>query len=538
MARSVWWWAFLALGGQCVAEEAMTLSGVVYVSRHGVRSPYGPMNRTAGAALGDDWSAWTRKRAKGAADYGMDEAAFHAQELTPHGKALLPLFGAYVAEKWRAMGLDVGDADLAIFADDSTRDVQTADLWLEGLGRRGTPVRVGNASRPRMVPVVSDKVLFGPAAPSTEEQTLGLFGGDVAALTAAYEEDIKAIQRVLDMPPDASICAVLGVGSDDCALENLPYEFTGVYWQGMFLCPLYYAQFFAEAWMFEYLSGVDDFAFGLMTAAEVAFLYETHIAMMSFAANPWNARAYGSAALGWIAAALVQQATGDSFGAPAMDAATPRTSVVALFVHDTNQLYLRELLGVSWIARGWQGNAASTGGALSFELHCTTATPRRCFVAVTYAVASPRQQRDAEAPSLASPPSEATLVIPDCGVALCPLADFVAVVLDKICADCVDDPLRSVLDQLRAHANPPPRRPRACAAAPPAWQEAAALVAAALLGVFLAWFFGILARVHRRRRTRSLLGAARNGDTVLHALDSPATQRQERLTLVEPGAVL
>ena len=511
------------------APTDLTLDGVVYVSRHGVRAPYGPIVDAEGtAAANDDWSAWTSKAAKNAEDYGMDADAFAAQELTPHGMALMPLLGSYVADRWDALGLDVA-GDWAVFADDSTRDWQTAALWLEGAGRGDVPVRVGNASLPNMIPVLSDSVLYGAGADATEEQTLGLFGGDVAALTAAYEDDMADIGRALGFGDDAPICEALGV-ADDCAIANLPYKFTGIYWQGMFTCPLYYAQFFAEAWMFEYLSGVDDFAFGALTGSEVAKLYESHIAMMAFATNHWNAVGYGSAALGWIAAALVQRATGVSFGAAAMAAATPETSVVALFVHDTNQLYLRKLLGLQWIARGWQGNAASTGGALSFELHCAGtqgAADRRCFVKTRYTVASPRQQREATVLDATTPPSEAVLVLPGCGVELCPLAAFVGVVLDAVCFDCVGDPVRTVLGRLAEHAAEPPPE-EACDAAP-AWQQALSLLGAAAFGASLALFVAWCLRVRRHRRARqapSLLGASRQ---------APAG---ERLTLVESGTVL
>ena len=44
------------------APTDLTLDGVVYVSRHGVRAPYGPIVDAAGtAAANDDWSAWTSK---------------------------------------------------------------------------------------------------------------------------------------------------------------------------------------------------------------------------------------------------------------------------------------------------------------------------------------------------------------------------------------------------------------------------------------------------------------------------------------------
>ncbi|KAH8067388.1 hypothetical protein JL720_12428 [Aureococcus anophagefferens] len=185
------------------APTDLTLDGVVYVSRHGVRAPYGPIVDAAGtAAANDDWSAWTSKAAKNAEDYGMDADAFAAQELTPHGMALMPLLGR------RRSGS-------------------------RARARGDVPVRVGNASLPNLIPVLSDSVLYGAGADATEEQTLGLFGGDVAALTAAYEDDMADIGRALGFSDDAPICAALGV-ADDCAITNLPYKFTGIYWQGMF----------------------------------------------------------------------------------------------------------------------------------------------------------------------------------------------------------------------------------------------------------------------------------------------------------------
>ena len=170
---------------------------------------------------------------------------------------------------------------------------------------------------------------------------------------------------------------------------------------------------------------------------------------MGFASNRWNARAYGSQAPAYVVASLTQAATGASLDARgALGGAAPSDALVVLFVHDTNQLYLRQLLGLSWFARGWEGNAVSTGGALVFELLEDGGGAH--YVRVAYVVASPRQQREAAALSLAAPLAEARLVVPACGARLCPLATFQRVALDALCADCVTEPLQGVVRQLAA----------------------------------------------------------------------------------------
>ena len=147
---------------------------------------------------------------------------------------------------------------------------------------------------------------------------------------------------------------------------------------------------------------------------------------------------------------------------------------------------------------------------MPFELHCAGtqgAADRRCFVKTRYTVASPRQQREATVLDATTPPSEAVLVLPGCGVELCPLAAFVGVVLDAVCFDCVGDPVRTVLEQLAEHAAAPPAA-EACDAAP-AWQQALSLLGAAAIGASLALFVGpsgagMFNLVHCRAGTRVL----------------------------------
>ena len=159
------------LRARSTAADEMT--GAIYVSRHGVRSPY-PPGGTGWPAHGQSWEAWTS--APGARpEFGMTDHAFKTQELTAHGKTLVKPLGASAREAWAAAGLEIDCDRVKTYADDSTRDVQTAKLWLEGLGCADNPVDVANSSLPEMVPILSDDFVQpnGICKVATEGQARG-----------------------------------------------------------------------------------------------------------------------------------------------------------------------------------------------------------------------------------------------------------------------------------------------------------------------------------------------------------------------------
>ena len=205
------------------AADEMT--GAIYVSRHGVRSPY-PPGGTGWPAHGQSWEAWTSAPVKRATEFGMTDHAFKTQELTAHGKTLVKPLGASAREAWAAAGLEIDCERVKTYADDSTRDVQTAKLWLEGLGCADNQVDVANSSLPEMVPILSDDFVQpnGICKVATEGQARGRFGGDVDALTAAHAQGIDEVQAALDMPSDADACTDL---PDDveCAIASFPYQY-------------------------------------------------------------------------------------------------------------------------------------------------------------------------------------------------------------------------------------------------------------------------------------------------------------------------
>jgi hypothetical protein len=90
---------------------------------------------------------------------------------------------------------------------------------------------------------------------------------------------------------DATICSNVNkeyTGSDtDCTLFDTGYEYTGLYFEGMFTSPMYYAGYFGEAFMLQYVSNITQWAFGLLTKTQLNDLYTMHIETLWFGTNHW-----------------------------------------------------------------------------------------------------------------------------------------------------------------------------------------------------------------------------------------------------------
>lgn len=151
--------------------------------------------------------------------------------------------------------------------------------------------------------------------------------------------------------------------------------------------------------------------------------------------------------------ALTQSASYDASGSDDNDAeplaglslTKPWNRVLLLFCHDTNILYLRQLLTLSWLTQGQETNAASTGGALGFELWKDAG---EYFVKIHYTAASPQQQRYATNLTLANPPAESYIIIPECNAIMCPLEDFTRIASARLNGTCIAEPLASTVDAI------------------------------------------------------------------------------------------
>lgn len=429
---------------QCLAIEYRLVQSVI-VSRHGIRTPYPPTNGTV-----TDFSSYTYKKFPDNSTWMMSYEAFSEQELTPHGEAILPYVGAYYKESLSAGGLDLSACgNIVCFADDSTRDIQTAGYWLEGFGCPNVEVRIVNSDTySSMQPVLSDHYFFEECPLATEEQVDGLYGGNVNALTDMYSDEIELVNQILDMANyDADICRNINPEYDDsqtCTLFETGYEFTGLYYQGMFTSPFYYAQYFAEAWMLQYLSNLTDWGFGMLTLSDLTDLNIMHYESLQFGANHWNSLSYSSQQLAYIVASIEQYVSGNSLGGVEQPV---DTQLLLLVSHDMNILYLRELLDINWVPFGYSDGIATTAGALIFDLW-QSASDNSFYVKVHYDAASPNQQRDAEVLSVENPPSVSDLVIPLCGHLMCPWETFRDIALSAINSNCINEPLKTTVNEL------------------------------------------------------------------------------------------
>jgi len=75
--------------------------------------------------------------------------------------------------------------------------------------------------------------------------------------------------------------------------------------------------------------------------------------------------AYSAQQLAYIVTSMEQAVTGKPLAGMSQPV---DTELLLLLSHDTNILYLRELLDINWTPYGYTSGVASTAGSLQFEL--------------------------------------------------------------------------------------------------------------------------------------------------------------------------
>lgn len=424
------------------AGDNGVLMGAVVVSRHGIRSTFPPFGGT---------SAYTDKAFPTAKDWGMSQEEFDSQHISPHGKVCLEKLGFWYSQKIanESGGLINQCRDTVVWADHmggATRDVTTAKHWMKGFGCPDININfVDETNNTAMQPVLNDHINVAQCPVATEEKVLGTFGGDVDALTESNKWAIETVNDILAVPKDAKICKLANPNTTvtDCTLLDTGYKWTGNYYEGMFRSPTSYAQWFSEAWMLEYTTGIKDFAFGAVDLPKLIQLYAMHTQTMEFGTNIWQSKAMSSHQLAYIIASLSQMKTGEPLEG-VRQASDKR--IVTLFTHDTNIMYLRRLLGLTWTPNGYPGNAASTGGALVFELW---KVGDKHDVRINYITSTPQQQRNQTNLTYGEEdPSVSRLVLRQCGERSCPWDDFVEAAVDALDIDCVGDSLKKTVKHI------------------------------------------------------------------------------------------
>ncbi|MGA7340096.1 MAG: histidine-type phosphatase [Terracidiphilus sp.] len=411
------------LPAQAAAPDSKTqnaeLKFVVFLSRHGVRSPTGkPDKYNAYAAA--PWPEWD----------------VPPGYLTAHGYELMKLFGAYDRARLAAEGLfaPAGCADaeqVTVIADSDQRTRETGKALAEGLFP-GCTVAV------QALKEGTDDPLFHPRKEGAGKEgagqadgalaaaaIAGRIGGDAKNLTEAYRPQLAALDRLL-----AGCGKTPATHAARTSLFHLPAELepgAGDH-RAELRGPLATASTLSENLLLEYTEGMSgtNLGWGCLDEAALREAMQLHTAEADIAERtPAVARMYAANLLDRILKAMEQ-----SFGGKPVMGAPGKPGDRALFLvgHDTNLATVAGALGLDWIADGRRDDTPP-GSALVFELW-RRGSGGEAFVRVRFTAQTLDQMRNAQNLSIENPPADVPVFVPGCSRQdmSCPWRAFATVV--------------------------------------------------------------------------------------------------------------
>jgi 4-phytase/acid phosphatase len=386
------------------------LKFVVYVSRHGIRSPTGKVEKYSSYSVAP-WPTW-------------DVAPGY---LTAHGYRLMEIFGAYDRMELASQGLlrATGCDDAAhvtIHADSDQRTRETGKAIAAGLFP-GCAVKVQNLPEGDNDPLFhSIAAGIGKPHPALAAAAIaGRIGGDPDNLTNAYRTQLSALDKILatcgtGASPETKRTSLL-----DISAKLAPGEDDGL---AKMKGPLATASSIAESFLLEYTQGMDasSVGWGCVDRDKLRWLIDLHTAASDFAQRTKAiARMQASNLLDHVRRAMEQSVTGKPVpGAP--DA--PGDSALFLIGHDTNLTNIAGLLDLTWIVDGHRDDTPP-GAVLIFELWKSHATANYS-VRTYYSAQTLEQMRSASNLTLDDPPQRVPVFLPGCSAEdfSCPWPSF------------------------------------------------------------------------------------------------------------------
>jgi 4-phytase / acid phosphatase len=401
------WLAFLWLLVSSLAVQAASsgssapqahLQFVVYLGRHGVRSPTGDPARYDAFSVAP-WPKW-----------GVPPGY-----LTPHGFELMKRYGAYdrayLASEALLAKTGCADANqVSILADSDQRTRETGRALAEGMFP-GCTVAVH-----ALAEGVADPLFHSSRAGVRKRDSAlalaafeGSIGGEADNLTAAYRPQLQVLDRILagcglaaaESSSRNSIFAA-PVKKDDPTSDR-DTDLRG---------PLSTASSIAESLLLEYAEGMhgNSLGWGCLNEENLREVMQLHTAHSQYTDRTLVvARAEASNLLAHILNALEQSACGKLVvGAPG----SPGDRALFLVGHDTNIAALAGLLNLHWIVDG-RPDDTPPGGALVFELWRSVSGAYS--VRIGYTAQSLGQMRNTQMLTLAHPPLRVPVFVPDCG---------------------------------------------------------------------------------------------------------------------------
>jgi 4-phytase/acid phosphatase len=383
---------------------------VVYLSRHGVRSPTGKSSQYNSYSTGA-WPEWPVQP-------GL---------LTEHGSHLMELFGAYdhvllAGQGLLQLGGCADTAHITIIADSDQRTRETGKALATGL-MPGCHLPI------RALPEGQNDPLFHALGDSSNHAdpalafaaVAGRIGRNPDNLAIAYMPQLTALDRVLS-------CAKAQPGKTPrISLFDIPAKLSEG--SGDHLVdlkgPLNTASTLAENLLLEYTEGMAraDVGWGCAGPSEIAAALSIHAAATDYTQRtPIIAYAQASTLLHGIALSVRQAVEGNPV-AGALD--SPKNQVLFLVGHDTNQENVAGALNLTWIIDGRRDDTPP-GGALVFEVSRSRSlgsySVRTFFTAQTL-----EQMRDSKPLTALQPPARVPVSIPGCTTKdmSCDLPDFI-----------------------------------------------------------------------------------------------------------------
>jgi len=420
------------------------LDSVFIVTRHGVRSQFVREGVCDPAEYTDGSIKFVPPQAWGTPKPGM---------LTPHGFDVVKRMGEYQGERYmKALNLPSESCSsrvqrqMFVYTDQDQRDVETARAFFQGFHAPCSDKVIDSMQneKEKMKMVIDQGAhLLGAGCDlGTEEEVLGRWQ-DLDSLKRLLKPQFEKLSETIGCCKE-SVCDRLKSPlkrDGQCTFLDIGWEWEDM-WFNTFKGPLYCAKWYSEWFLLTYLNGM-NFAGGKLTEEEMLWLsvFVTKNRELEF--DIIAAKSHGSTLLSHILMSMEQRVSGRIV--KGLD--HPRSTKLLYYgAHDTNVLYIKELLGLSWLSEGWQKDHTPPGGHITFELHRKGSShhPENFYVAAFFDVQTPQQIRSASKLGPDNKPSRNPLTIPGCVLPddpetplWCPWLKFKQIALEAIEPTCV-----------------------------------------------------------------------------------------------------
>jgi 4-phytase/acid phosphatase len=373
-------------------QAAPQLKYVVIVARHGVRSPTWDTARLNQYSI-QPWPDWD----------------VPPGDLTPHGRKLIAILGAYYRE-WLANEhllnfTGCGDQGrIYIWADTDQRTLETGRAFAESiLPGCGVPVN----SRP----TAKKDPLFGglqSADPRLASQAVReRLGANPQQLLADHRTALDTLQFILDGGRATPKKLIASPAEIQVAVQDKTIELQG---------PFAAASTLSEDFLLEYANGMrgPDLGWGRLTKDNLFQVLELHRVYTDLMRRtPYLARTRGSNLMAHILASMEQAASEETV----QGALGPtKTALLILSGHDTNQSNVAGMLNLTWTLPSYQADDTPPEGALIFSLW-RNPDGGKFFVQAEYLAPSLDQMGNADVLTMVNPPLRRPVSIPGCEAA-------------------------------------------------------------------------------------------------------------------------